>query len=960
MNIELDDLRHHFGRFLVWLLWMHVPLLGVVSLLTAHPAYPAMLAGAGLALCYHLMWWRRGIAPATRFLSAVALMGEPAILLVLLRGHPWQMDMHMYFFAMLALTIAWCDRRATLTAAAAISLHHLLLLYLLPSVVFPSDGNFERVLLHAGIVLFQTAALVWLSNRLVESFDHNRIMAAEILAKNEALEARTREAEDANRAKSLFLANMSHEIRTPMNAILGFCHLIARTDLDTRQSDYVTKISQAGVSLLRLINDILDFSKNEACKLTLEAHPFDLRVALENQLQLVAGDAQARNVSLEASVAREVPARLVADEVRFNQIALNLISNAVKFAPGGTVRVALEIVGEDAQGVTLGLRVSDTGIGMTPEQQASLFSSFTQADSSTTRRFGGTGLGLAICRQIVEQMGGTIAVTSAPGEGSTFTCHLPMAREPDGAEQAPPIPEHVRRLRVLAADDNPASRQLLQEIFAGWGMGVELVASGAEALSAVSSAHESGTPHDLVLLDWKMPGLDGMETASAIQTAAQAARREPPRLLIVTAYGADNLVTAMHGVEFAGILTKPIVPTILLETIENAFTPRLAPNEKSVPDPAPEAGRVPMVASHLRGRRLLLAEDNEINREIAVTLLVDAGLEVDCAKDGREACARMAAQGAAYSAILMDVQMPEMDGIAATRVIRESWPGDALPIIAMTAHAYEEERQRCFAVGMNDHIAKPVDPLALVRTLERWLAAAPPPAACAQDKPTPGTLAPPPSPGPLPAVLPPFDIPAALVRVNGKAALLRKLLLSFGEIYADAGGELRRLLAEGRLADARRHAHSLKGVAGSLELTSVQACAATIERLLAEGKAVEAREAISQLEHELAPALTALRTLGREAAQAPPCPLSTGDPDARLAAFEDLRARVRRRSLSARAAFARFASASGLSEDAIADHPVRRALEELDYEGALARLDAMAESLREPAPQRSQQEGVTG
>lgn len=725
---ELDTLRYRVGRFLLFLVWAHVPLLAGVAVLTGHSAWGGALAGALLAGCYHLMWHRHAISSATRHVSAIVLIAEPAVLLVLLSGHPWQMDMHMYFFAMLALTIAWCDRRTILVAAAATVIHHLLLLYLLPIVVFPGGGNLERVGFHAGIVLFQTAVLVWLSDRLVESFARTEGMAEEILAKNEALEARTREAEEASRAKTLFLASMSHEIRTPMNAILGFCHLIARSRLDARQKDYVGKINQAGISLLRLINDILDFSKNEAGKLTLEAHPFDLRSAVEGTLQLVANDAEALAVKVVSEIDPDVPQRLTGDEVRFGQILLNLLSNAVKFSAGGMVRVGLAVAneGDDGQGdagrVVLKLSVADTGIGMTREQQERLFTSFTQADSSTTRRFGGTGLGLTICRQILEQMGGGIDVVSAPGDGSTFTCRLPMMR----AEEAPAdvqVPDWMRSLRVLAADDNSASRQIMQDIFAGWGMALDLVASGSEALSAMRVGDEIGKPYDLVLLDWKMPGLDGIETARAMPAVLR--KSPPPRTIVVTAYGTEDAVLGREAKAGAtdrgagsidGFLPKPLMPETLLETILATFA------SKDVVEPAVLEDDIgPRVVPHLRGLRVLLVEDNEINREIGTALLTDAGFLVDCAEDGLAACARVEERAAAYAAVLMDVQMPEMDGVEATRVIRRTWSREQLPIIAMTAYAYEEERLRCLEAGMNDHVAKPVDPGLLMRTLERWL-----------------------------------------------------------------------------------------------------------------------------------------------------------------------------------------------------------------------------------------------
>ncbi|WP_375194347.1 response regulator [Sphingobium sp.] len=930
MTIELDKLRFHFGRFLVPLLWAHVPLLATVALSTGHSPMGAALAGFVLAGAYHLTWWRQGIAPATRYLSAIALMGEPALLLFLLRDHPWQMDMHMYFFAMLALTIAWCDKRAIVTAATATALHHLLLLHMLPYAVFPGQGNLERVLLHAGIVAFQTAVLVWLSDRLVESFQRNQKMGEEILAKNHALEARTREAEEANRAKSLFLANMSHEIRTPMNAILGFCHLVARTDLNPRQQDYVGKISHAGVSLLRLINDILDFSKNEAGKLTLEAHPFDLRTAIENQIQLVAADAEANQVKIVYQLDAGVPERLIGDEMRFCQVVLNLMSNAVKFSREGTVTVGLSASGHNGR-IRLKLSVRDTGIGMTSEQQKGLFHSFTQADSSTTRRFGGTGLGLAICRQIVEQMGGSIEVESAPGHGSTFICHMLLDADDNATGPKMHMPAHIRRLRLLAADDNPASRQIIHDIFAGWDMAVDLVASGSEAIAAIEHADERNEPYDLALLDWKMPGMDGMETVEALRD--RALRHPCPKALIITAYGADDLLNGIDTKKVAAFLTKPVLPKMLLDTIAEIFAQDRAAAEPAI---SPATAALPMVAEALRGLRVLLVEDNLINREIATELLGDAGLEVDCAENGRIACDMVRDKGASYAAVLMDVQMPEMDGITATSIIRQHWRDDHLPIIALTAHAYEEEKQRCIAAGMNDHIAKPIEPSILVRVLDRWLKAdrmVADPSPLAQ--PVADTKL-------LPDCLPPFDLPAALARVNGKAGLLRKLIVAFGDTYASVAQDLRVHMATGLLPDARRLAHGLKGVAGSLELVRVQQIASEIERKLAAGETAQALANVIDLEMSIAPAIAAARSLS--GARQPVITAARVAPEDGLVgmARDELRGLLHRRSLGARASFERLAQAMGLTAEQRTGHPVHRALEELDYETALALIEADA------------------
>ncbi|MET0238256.1 MAG: response regulator [Sphingobium sp.] len=936
---ELDKLRASFGRFLVLLFWAHVPAMALLAAVTGTSIVGAAFASGAMAAAYHLTWWRVGTAPPSRYLSAVALMGEPAIALFLLHGHPWQMDVHMYFFAMLALTIAWVDPRPVLVAATAVCLHHLLLSYLLPFAVFPDQSNLGRVLLHAAIVLGQTGVLVWLSRMLENSFERIYRLGYEIQVKDE----KTREAEEANRAKSLFLANMSHEIRTPMNAILGFCHLVQRTELTGKQQDYLSKMNTAAVSLLRIINDILDFSKNEAGKLTLESNPFSLRTMIDNQIQLVAGNADAKGVAIRAQVGEAVPTTLIGDELRLNQVVLNLLSNAVKFSEKGFVTISADVVEEKDGQVTLQIAVRDTGIGITPQQQESLFDFFTQADSSTTRKFGGTGLGLAISRQIVELMGGRIRVESQPGEGSTFTFTVVLLSD-DGVSALTLRPSpRISGLRVLVADDNPASRQILQEIFGAWGMSTDLVASGVEVIGALEEASGSGRPYDLVLIDWKMPGMNGMETVRAMR--ASAAISVMPTVLMVTAYGTDEFMAEVEKADISAFLTKPVEPRALISTLSDLFPDGNAARVHRAAEPA--AGP-PMVAPALRGLRVLLVEDNQINREIALELLADAGLEVDSAENGLIACNRVAESGGTYAAVLMDVQMPEMDGIEATRFIRKTWSADRLPIIAMTAHAYEEERQRCFSAGMDDHIAKPVDPEVLVRTLDKWLkpgrdaGAAPVPVPSAQII----ALA----PGDLPLQLPPFGIDAALARMNGKRPLLRKLIVNFGESYANVAEELRAQIAAGQLAEARRHAHTLKGVSGSLELAEVHSVAAGLERAIAAEELGSIPSRIDALEQAVAPAVAAARSLTQSAAAAPQLAVIASDDPAAAAARDKLRDLVKRRSLSARSGFDAYAAALGLSDEAQRTHPVKAALEKLDYVSALALMDAEDET--QPASDR--------
>ncbi|MDE1918077.1 MAG: response regulator [Sphingomonadales bacterium] len=954
MVSELDNLRLRFGRFLVLLLWAHVPALAGIASLTGHSPMNAALAGAFLAGAYHLQWRISGIAPASRYVSAIALMGEPALLLYLLRGDAWQMDMHMYFFAMLALTIAWCDRRALLVGAGVTAAHHLILLYLLPYAVFPAAGNLNRVLLHAGIVAFQTAVLIWFSDRLVESFDRISQMSMEILSKNEALEARTLEAEEASRGKSLFLANMSHEIRTPMNAILGFCHLIGRTELSAKQQDYVNKINSSGAFLLRLINDILDFSKNEAGKLTLENRPFDLRVAIENQINTVAADAEAKGVHIHIEKGPDLPRMVKGDELRFNQVLLNLLTNAVKFSDKGDVTIGVRSLGVDKGHITLELFVRDTGIGMSGEQRARLFKSFSQADSSTTRRFGGTGLGLFICRQIVEQMGGDIGVESEPGKGSTFTYHVVLGLAEEQQPREVVACGSLAGLRALAADDNPASRQILREIFAGWGIPLDLVGSGQEALGALEAARDSQTPYDLLLLDWKMPGMDGMQTIRAMRERVGTGRL--PTTLMITAYGTDELLDEAGNTEISAFIPKPLDPRNLLATLQELFPqPQARPSE---PEPA---DAIPAVAGPLRGLRVLVVEDNDINREIATELLGDGGLLVDTAENGRIACDRLAQGAGRYAAVLMDVQMPEMDGITATRIIRETIPASTLPIIAMTAHAYEEERQQCLDAGMNDHVAKPIDPRLLMDTLSRWMKeppvspagpSAPAPVSEVVSEVVPPAVSAPVPPGVLPASLPPFDLEAALLRVNGRTALLHRLIITFGQQNASLGRDLRAQIAQGMVADARRGAHTLKGVAGSLELRAVQSVAAALELALAQGRLEEAGTLLVELERVLAPALSAAATLSMAAGTKEPrsvTPLAMPPGPAR----DHLGQMLRRRSLSARSAFAALADQLDLTEAQRREHPLARALEALDYDKALSLLGDDAPSIPANAKEAS-------
>jgi signal transduction histidine kinase/DNA-binding response OmpR family regulator/HPt (histidine-containing phosphotransfer) domain-containing protein len=674
------------------------------------------------------------------------------------------------------------------------------------------------------------------------------------------------EAEAASRFKGMFLANMSHEIRTPMNAIIGMSYLALKTGLDSKQRNYIENVHRSAESLLGIINDILDFSKIEAGKMTMEQTTFQLDEVLHNLANMVGFKAEDKGLELLFDTAVDVPTALIGDPMRLGQILTNLCTNAIKFTEKGEIVVITRLEQLVDGTATLHFIIRDSGIGLTTEQQANLFQAFNQADSSTTRKYGGTGLGLTIAQNLTKLMGGNIWVESKPGKGSDFHFTASFGTPEEATSRQDIKPQGLTGLRVMVVDDNEIARDVLSNIVHNLGIEVDAFADGATALKVLGENEPGCRQYDLVLMDWYMPGMDGMECIYKLQHELNMA---VPSVVMVTAHNRVNALEAAEnkGVGVKAILSKPVTSSTLLDAMANALDCCIVRKEKKN-----ESEAYQDAVMKIKGAHLLLAEDHELNQQLAIELLAGVGVTAEIANNGQEAL-DLLNSGAAFDGVLMDVQMPVMDGYTATREIRKLKQFENLPVIAMTANVMSGDKDKGTAAGMNDFIGKPINVNEMFMTIAKWIK----PGA---RQTSPGLAEPvilPDEPATAALDLPGFQVKQALSRTGDNPKLYRKILGKFCDSEADAVARIRDSLGKNDRETALIAAHTLKGIAGTIGATALQELSAKLESAI-QKRTDEVADLLEKVEHKLSEAIAVINNaLQRQSAagQSPTLPDNT-------------------------------------------------------------------------------------